>query len=206
MLLIEEKQKGLIDFDKEKFSGYLTKKEFDDLRAVFDQRLRDNRHPDQPDPQFFTQESMCSIVKISNLAKVAFVFLERIVGGPISVAMIGVDENNFLIYTEAYESSSQASDVRLISKDDIRDGMARYAARMVKDGLKYNSDQDQGNLHDKDPFIKWVSPVKREVQLYFGIGIDNFQNVMLIGDYSLVSGRPANDDEYAFDKSSGCCP
>jgi hypothetical protein len=210
MLFIEKNENDRLNqkdnFTTSFFPGELISGiEFKRLQQKFELRMYQHRHNDERVPLYFTRESFDRVIAV-NPDKVAFVFLIKNLGDPISVAMLGMDASENLMYAHAYESSAtQPAITTGISERILLDSMRRYEQRMKNDKLDYYPCRDKGVLHDLEPFKRWLETVTNVARVFFGVENNDLQNVMLVGDKGPLAVQPDPDDMYAFDKTGGCC-
>ncbi len=212
MLLIEtkalDKLKQESNFVK-KFleSGPISRAVFDEFEKKFAKRMDVcGRGSDKP-RQYFKKTTIEAVRSAQGVYKVAFVFLHKEVNPgerALSVAIVGLARNGSYIFNKIFESVDTMGNEQSIKKSLLEKGIKAYAKRMKDDKLDYYPCRDQGVSHDNGLIGNWLRTVGNDVEVCCGVDVTELQNVMLLDHAHEASGN-TQDDEYAYDKGTGCC-
>jgi hypothetical protein len=217
MWIVERKRLGFLKEDQS-FVKILLKsekikfKDFKRFKSEFEKRIKDIHT--EIVPQYFMKSTIDKVSKSS--ADIAFLFLAQNDGNGLSVAAVGRNQEGKFLLDKIYESSSEPNiekKIEIFDSNDIpgfESKLEYYEKRMEKDKLPFKKKRDMGIIHEKIKFEAFLNSVSGEnVKVFFGVEkkaiVSDFQNVMLVDD-AINLENVDDDEEYAFDRGSGCCP
>ena len=167
--------------------------------------MTDNDHISDMFPQYFSKQHFDQLIKVPGLDKVAFIFMATEDYKSLSVAMLGMSGKEFL-GDLIFQSQKQEANEKPLPYDDFKKGMGYYAERMAYDKFDFYPCRDSGIVHDRNDFFdKFLLTVETKATLYFGIQSNDMQTIMLKGDKPSGINTPQDDDDYAYDRGTGCC-
>ena len=163
--------------------------------------------------QAFEHTQIMDVIKKASSEEIAFVFITNEKGKKIRVAVAAYNrsdpENKF---SEPIYVSTKGNSKKNISltKKELEEAAAHYMERLARQGFPDNPDCDNGIVHDKGKLCNWMEVLenKETVRLFIGINEEekpDFQNVMLVDEEKFDDPEELIDDEYAYDKGTGCC-
>lgn len=197
----------------ETLSEPIPKDTFLKFNVLFNSRMQnDNHHHDQAH-HYFDKSTLNLVVNNDSYSKVAFVFTTDVNGDFLGASVAGMKDDGSFDIAQMYSSTTKKNGKnRKIEKlKDFKNPMANYKFRMENSPHPFDLTCDRGIYHERGELAKWLEKVESDkVVAYFGI--DNKYNdpplqIIMLVDMKLTNEHSLlNDNEYAFDRGSGCCP